>query len=97
MPGEEEKERMKMNKIKFLCLVYSILLKLIQGCRKMICFRGAENNNLTLIMFTPLKVNFNQGGCKWAEPERACWMAGKCIKCLPKMQAKFNIQPSMDD
>ena len=36
---------------------------LMQGCRKMICFRGAEINNLTLITFITLKLDFNQGGC----------------------------------
>ena len=63
----------------------------------MICFREAEINNLTLIMFITMKVNFNQSGCKWAEPERACRVAGKCIKDLSKMQAKFSKLPSMDD
>ena len=30
---------------------------------------GAENNNLTLITFITVKIKFNQGGCKWVEPE----------------------------
>ena len=53
------------------------------------CFKVAEIDNLALIMFITLKVNFNQGGFKWSEPERARTMAGKCIECLQKVQAKF--------
>ena len=53
------------------------------------CFKVAEINNLALIMFITLKVNFNQGGFKWVESERARTIAGKCIECLQKVQAKF--------
>ena len=75
-----------------------------QRHRKIICFMGAEINNLTVVIFIKVKINFNHGGSKWAEAERAHTIAGKCMKCLQilKVQAKLyiythSIWPTMDD
>ena len=70
--------------------------------RKMICFRRAEINSLTWIAFITLKLDFNHGGCKWAEPNWARTTARKWIQCSQKVQEKLciytcSIWPMMDD
>ena len=58
----------------------------LQGRRKMICFRGAEINNLTLITFIIL---ITVGASEQSQNEHACTMARKMYEMLAKFAGKI--------